>query len=328
MNIIKNIRKVVEIQIKSLKEIEKHIGPSFFKAVKDMYRCKGKIIVTGVGKSGMIAQKIASTLTSTGTPAIFLHPVEGLHGSLGVVGMNDIVLAIGKSGESEELLNLIPSINRIGAKVICLTANKESSLAKQSSLVLYMPVKREACPLNLAPTTSSTVALVLGDAMAIALMKLRSFGPENFALFHPGGALGKRLILRVSDIMRGGTQNPVIRVDATIDQLLLEMTNKWTGAASIINKDKRLIGLVTDYDVRRAIQQGKTISKLTIRDLMNSKPKTIRQDDMALKALQMMEGRKKPFSVLPVIDNKKRSVGMIHIHDLVSKGLLSPSKEQ
>jgi arabinose-5-phosphate isomerase len=244
-----------------------------------------------------------------------------------VVHKNDVVFVIGKSGESEEILNILPSIRKIGAKVISLTANKHSSMARQSDIVLHVPIEKEACPLNLAPTTSSTVALVIGDAMAITLMKLRGFGPERFALYHPGGLLGKKLLLKVSDVMRGGRRNPVVHVKASMDRLLVEITRKWTGAASVVNEKGKLVGLVTDYDIRRAFAQGKVISSLNIRSIMKKNPIYIYSDERAVKALEIMEERKKPLTVLPVVDRKIRSVGMIHLHDLVSKGLIQEPAE-
>lgn len=327
MNIIREIKHVLSVQSKSIREAEGFIGSAFAAAVKVLYHCRGKVVVTGIGKSGFVAQKIASTLSSTGTPAIFLHPVEGMHGNLGVLQKNDVVLAIGKSGESEELLNLLPSIKKIGAKVICLTGNKQSSLAKASSVALYVPVKREACPLNLAPTTSSTVALVVGDAIAIALMKMRGFSQENFALFHPGGLLGRRLHLKISDVMRGGTLNPVVAVTDSMANLLIEMSRKWTGAVSVVDAKNRLVGLVTDFDVRKTFAKGKSIGTVKIKEIMNPTPTFVYSDEMAVRALEIMESRKKPFTVLPVVDRKKRSVGMIHLHDLVRKGLVSDKEK-
>ncbi len=259
MNIVREIKNVFTVQSDSLRQARQYVGPSFEKAVRLILKCHSKVVVTGIGKSGLIAQKIASTFSSTGTPAIYLHPVEGMHGNLGVLHKNDVVIAIGKSGESEELLGILPTVRKIGAKVISITANSNSSLARQSTIVLNIPIKKEACPLNLAPTTSSTVALVVGDALAIALMKLRGFGPEKFALFHPGGLLGKRLILKVADVMRSGRRNPVVSIDDSIMELLVEISRKWTGAAAIVNKKGIFVGLVTDFDIRQAFAQGKTM---------------------------------------------------------------------
>lgn len=323
MNVINEIKLIIATQAKSLGEARSSVDKAFVRAVGILFQCKGKVVVTGIGKSGLIAQKIASTLSSTGTPAIFMHPVEGMHGNLGVIQKTDVVFAIGKSGESEELLSILPAIHKIGAKVICLTAEKNSSLARRSSVVLHVPVKREACPLNLAPTTSSTVALVVGDAIAITLMKMRGFNEQNFALYHPGGILGRRLLLKMSDVMRSGEMNPVVNVNDSMTNLVIEMSRKWTGAVSIIDSKKRLVGLVTDFDVRQAFAQGKAIREVKIRDIMNPSPTFIFSDEMAVRALEIMETRKKPLTVLPVVDRKKRSVGMVHLHDLVRKGLVS-----
>jgi len=319
---IKEIKNVLKIQAAGLNSSRRYIGINFKKVLDLMFRCSGKIIVTGIGKSGLIAQKISSTLSSTGTPAIYLHPTEALHGSLGVIHKSDVVFVIGKSGESEEILQLLPSIKTIGAKIIALTSSKGSSLAKQSFLVLHIPVPKEACPLNLAPTTSSTIFMVIGDALAIALMKRRGFNHENFALVHPGGQIGKRLLLKVSDVMRGGKNNPVVKVKASMDQLLLEISKKWAGAASVVNEKGRFIGLVTDYDIRKAFVRGRRISDLVIRDVMNSKPTVIYPDQLLMDALKIMESRRKPLTVVPVIDRKNRSVGMFHLHDLIGRGLL------
>jgi len=327
MNISKEIKRVIDIQQQSLKEAKSAVGPSFQSAVRAIFKCRGKVIVTGIGKSGLVAQKIASTLVSTGTPAIYLHPVEGMHGNLGVVNKNDILLAIGKSGESEELLNILPSVKKIGAQIVCMTANKNSSLAQKSSIRLVVPVRREACPLNLAPTTSSTVSLVMGDAIAIVLMKMRGFDPQRFALYHPGGALGKRLLLTVSDVMRGGKRNPVVSINASMDRLLVEISRKWTGAASIVDKKRKLVGLVTDYDIREAFFKGRVISGLHIPDVMKKNPIHIGQKEPAAKALLLMESRKKPLTVLPVVDHQRRSVGMLHLHDLIGHGLTPTSKK-
>ena len=328
MNIVKEIRKVLKEQSKSINQMNRFVGGNFVQAVDLLYKCKGKVIVTGIGKSGLVSQKIAATLSSTGTPAIYLHPSEGLHGYLGVVHKSDVVLAIGKSGESEELLGILPSIRKIGAKIISITGNKKSTLAKKSQIVLHVPIEREVCPLNLAPTTSSTLNMVIGDAIAVTLMKKREFSPEKFALYHPGGQLGQRILFKVKDIMRGGKNNPVVRKTATMDQLLIEISKKWAGAASVVNKKGKLVGLVTDFDIRKSFAKGDKISNLSIIDIMNSTPTYVYSDETALKALSIMESRRKPLTVLPVVDRKKRSVGMIHAHDLLTRGLIGHSDQQ
>lgn len=275
----------------------------------------------GVGKSGLIANKISATMVSTGTPAVFLHGSEGMHGDIGIVAKDDIVLAIGKSGESEELLVLLPFIRKIGARIISITAKAESALARGSDLVLMTPIEEEACPLNMAPTCSTTAALVLGDAIAMALMKLRNFQPDDFALFHPGGQLGKRLLLTVGDCMRKGEGNPVIDVAQSIRTMLCEMTSKRAGALSVINEQQQLLGLITDFDIRRTLEDGHDPLGLTIAEMMNAKPTWVYEDEKAITTLELMEKREKPISVLPVLNRQEKVVGMVHLHDFITRGL-------
>jgi len=319
--ILRDIRRTFQLQIETLTHLRKKIDSTYEKAVTVLLKCRGKVIVTGVGKSGIVAQKLAATLASTGTPAIYLHPSEGMHGHLGIVQREDIVIAIGKSGESEELIGLLPSLKTIGTKIIAITSNKESHLARQATLVLHTPIEKEACPLNLAPTASTTAALVVGDGLAIALMKQRNFKPETFALYHPGGQLGKRLTLTVGDLMRKGSQNPIVSIHASTHETLEEITAKRTGAVSVVDEKHNLLGLVTDYDIRRLVQKGENIMEKTVRSIMNPKPLFIYSDEKAIKALELMENRKKPISLLPVLNRSKKVVGMIHLHDLLSRGL-------
>lgn len=301
--------------------VRRVVGPEYSKAVSLLSRCRGKIIVTGVGKSGLVAQKIAATFSSTGAPAVFLDPTQALHGGLGLIQALDVVVAIGKSGESDELNALLPHLSRRRAKIVAITANPRSTLARQASIVLETPIAEEACPLNLAPTSSTTAALAVGDALAVALMKVRNFKAEHFAFNHPAGRLGRRLTLKVKDIMRSGEDNPRVPVSAGVGELLIEMTRKQAGAASIVDGSGRLVGLVTDYDIRKAIQKSPNLMRLKITAIMNPKPTTVRADESALKAVSIMENRKQPFNVLPVIDGRRRSVGMIQVHDLRARGL-------
>ena len=321
MDILKEIKRVMTQEQIGIQKSVKFINPRFKIAVNLMFKTKGKIVVTGIGKSGIIAQKIASTLASTGTPAIYLHPSEGMHGNLGIVAKEDVVLAIGKSGESSEVLDILPSIRKIGSKIICLTSNLQSTLARKSDVVLFIPMQNEVCGFDLVPTTSSTVALVIGDALAVVLMKLRGFTQEHFALYHPGGILGKRLLLKISDVMRKGDRNPVVSIKASMETLLVEISKKWTGAASIVDSKNFFLGLVTDYDIRKALSKGKNVLNMSIQEIMNSKPTMIYEDEMAIKAAELMEFREKPLTVLPVLDRKKRAVGIIHTHDLILLGL-------
>ncbi len=321
MDILSEINRVLELEGRTLERLRKAVGPAYEKAVLLLYSCPGKVIVTGIGKSGIIAQKIASTLVSTGTPAMFLHPAEGAHGDIGIAHKDDVILAITKSGESEELIALLPSVRRIGARLIAITANADSTVARRSDIVLLTPVEEEACPLNMAPTCSTTAALVVGDALAMALMKLRNFQPDDFALYHPGGQIGKRLLLTVGDLMRTGARNPVVHVQASVQEMFSEITAKHTGAVSIVDDAGKLVGLVTDYDIRRAIGEGLNIFTMSLREIMNPNPVRVTVEEKAIQALRIMEDREKPLAVLPVVDAESVVRGMIHLHDLIDKGL-------
>lgn len=321
MDIREDLLKTIRLEQTALMRLSTVVGREYEDAVCLIHESSGKVVMTGVGKSGLIAQKIASTMVSTGTPALFLHPAEGMHGDVGIVHRSDIVIAISKSGESDELIGLLPSLKRIGARLIVITAKSESTLAKHADLVLLTPIDEEACPLNMAPTCSTTAALVVGDALAIALMKLRDFKPEDFALFHPGGQLGKRLLLTVRDVMRAGDANPVVRATMSVKDMLFEISNKRAGAVSVVDTVGRLLGLVTDYDIRRTLEKGGNVLGMTISDLMNKTPTFIYEDDKAIRALEIMERRDKPFLVLPVLNRSEVVVGMVHLHDLVARGL-------
>ena len=321
MDILAELRRVIELEGRAIASLQESLGPVFEEAVRLIYACLGKVILTGIGKSGIIAQKIAATLVSTGTPAMFMHGAEGMHGDIGIVQKGDIIVAIGKSGESEELVAILPAARRIGARVISITTQAHSTMAKNSDLVLVTPIEEEACPLNMAPTCSTTAALVLGDALAMALMKLRNFQPVDFALLHPGGQLGKRLLLTVGDIMRSGEANPIIHISSNARTMLYAMTSKRAGAVSVVDDDQGLLGLVTDFDIRQVLESSQDLFNMKVIDIMNSKPSFIYQDEKAVKALDLMEKREKPISVLPVLDSKRKVVGMIHLHDLVAKGL-------
>jgi arabinose-5-phosphate isomerase len=319
--VLKELKRVVRLEAKTLDALDGALNKRFVAAARLIRGCKGTVLLTGVGKSGLIAQKIAATMTSTGTPALYLDATEAMHGGLGLVRKGDLILAIGKSGESDELNALLPRVKAIGAKLIALTANSQSTLAKAASIVLVTPVETEACPHNLAPTCSTTAALAAGDALAVALMKLRGFQRESFALNHPGGRLGRRLTLKVEDVMRGGEDNPVVRAGISAQAMLLEMTRQRAGAVSVVDKKGRLVGLVTDFDVRRCLEKGLDIRKLKVERVMNPSPTTVRPSALAARAVEIMEKRKNPFNVLPVTDARGRAVGMIQIHDLRARGL-------
>lgn len=319
--VLAEIRRVIDCEASALRHVRDAVDESFFKAVEVLAACKGKVVLTGVGKSGAIAAKIAATLSSTGTPSLPLDPTEAMHGGIGLIQPSDVVLALGKSGESDELNSLLPHLRARGVKIIALTANRRSTLARHASVVLHTPVVTEACPLNLAPTSSTTVALAVGDALAVALMKRRSFNARDFARNHPGGRLGRRLVLKVSDVMRAGEDNPVVRVDAGMRALLVEITRHQAGAASVVDAKGRFVGLVTDYDIREALKRGKDPLKSSIASVMNRRPTTVRPEEPAAKAIDLMEARKNPFNVLPVVDRRGRPVGMVQVHDLRARGL-------
>jgi arabinose-5-phosphate isomerase len=279
------------------------------------------VLVSGIGKSGLIGTKIAATLRSTGTPATFLHPGEALHGDIGTVREDDVLLAIGKSGETTELNALLRVVRKIGIPVIAITSNAGSSMAALSDVVIDLQIPREACPLNLAPTASTTAALAVGDAIAIALMKLKNISAEDFARHHPGGQLGKRLLLTVEDVMRGGDQKPVIRIDASVRDMLIAITRFHVGAVCVTDADEKLLGLVTDYDIRKTLETGQDLFVMKISEIMNASPEVVYSTDRAVDALEMMRSRNKPTAVMPVLSPDRRILGMVHLHDLVAAGI-------
>lgn len=312
--IIETGKKTIEEEIRALNRLKDSLDENFEKAVKLILQTEGKVIITGMGKSGLIGKKIASTMASTGTPAFFLHPAEALHGDLGMVEKKDLVVAISNSGETPELLAIIPVLKRWGNKIIAITNKKDSSLAKQSDIVLYLNVDKEACPLNLAPTSSSTATLVLGDALAVALLKLRDFKSEDFAMFHPGGSLGKKL-MKVSQIMKKDI--PTVYEYTPLKEAVLVISEKGLGATLVIDEIGNLVGIITDGDLRRFINKGKSIDSSTAKDVMTYNPKTANPDWLVLQALEFME--KYNITVLPVVEGSK-PVGIIHIHDILKSG--------
>ncbi len=321
MDILAEIRRVIDLEIGTIHALRRDAGAAYEEAVRCLFACQGKVVVTGVGKSGIIARKIAATMVSTGTPAVFLHGADGMHGDVGIIGKHDVVLAVGKSGESEELIAVLQAARRIGAAVMTITARPASSMARCADVVLHTPIADEACPLKIAPTCSTTAALVVGDALAMALMKLRGVQPEDFAVNHPGGQLGKRLLLTVGDIMRSGDANPVVPVSRDVRVMLTEITRQRAGAVSIIDTAQRLLGLVTDYDIRHILESGQDVFGLTIPEIMNAAPEFVREEDNAYRTLEYMEKRAKPISVLPVLNRQDKVVGMIHLHDILARGL-------
>jgi arabinose-5-phosphate isomerase len=288
--------------MKGLSLLREQIDSSVKSAVETIFNCSGKVILTGMGKSGLVAKKIASTMSSVGTPAIFMHPAEGMHGDLGIIGAEDVVIAIGKSGESSELNGVLPSIKSVGAKIIGIMGDGNSTLARYSDIIIDIGDAEEACPFNMAPTTSSTVTMVLGDAMAVALMKMRGFDLTDYALLHPGGQIGKRLTMKVSDAMLKGSNNPIINISESVKNCISEISRKLAGAVSIVNNDGKLIGLVTDYDIRKHIEKEENIFSMEIKDIMNPNPIFVYEDEKAFSALKIMQEREKPITILSVLD--------------------------
>ena len=308
-----------EAVLEQVKRIDEH----FKAAVEMIMACPGRTVITGMGKSGIIGRKMAATLASTGTPSFYLHPAEGIHGDLGMVTEGDVVIALSNSGETGEVLHILPSLRRIGAKLIAMVGNPNSTLAKNSDIVLNVGVTREACPLGLAPTSSTTAALAYGDALALALLSKRKFTASQFAVFHPGGSLGRKLLLTVEDIMHSGTENPLVKADISVQDALFVITDKGLGAVSVVDDDNKMLGVLTDGDIRRGLSKGVDFLKRPVTELMTASPKTITKEKLAAQALHIMESnRPKPITVLPVVDAENHVIGLLHMTDLVRQGVV------
>ncbi len=318
---IERARKVLMIEARALTELAERVDGSFVKAVEIMLSCKGKVIVAGIGKSGLVGRKIAATLASTGTPAFFVHPAEGVHGDVGMVADNDVVLLLSNSGETEELVSLVPAFKRLGLPIIGLLGNKNSRLARSSDVIIDVHVIEEACPLKLAPTASTTAAMAMGDALALALLQRRGFTEEDFARLHPSGALGKKLLLRVSDIMHTGENLPLVGKDSLFKDLVCEMSSKMLGHAIVAEGD-HLFGIISDGDIRRVLEKETDFINLSARDIMTAGPKWVHPDDLAEEALRRME--KSSITALVVCDDDKgeKLAGIIHLHDLLRAGVV------
>ena len=319
-DLIASGQRTVQMESDAVSQLYSRIDKNFAAACEKILACKGRVVVTGMGKSGHIGSKIAATLASTGTPAFFVHPGEASHGDLGMITKADVVIAISNSGSTSEILTLIPLIVRLNIPLISMTGDAESELAKTASVNLDVSVEAEACPLNLAPTTSTTVTLVMGDALAIALLEARQFSAEDFAFSHPGGALGRRLLLRVKDIMHQGAEMPTIMAHQTLRDALVEMTQKGFGMTSVMSSDQRLIGVFTDGDLRRIFDLDIDINTTTIDKVMTSDPKTIDQNMLAAEALTLMEDR--AITALIVKDSESYPVGIVHLHDILRAGVV------
>lgn len=307
-------QQVLEIEAEAIRALSNRLDASFAAACDLVLSCKGRVVVTGMGKSGHVARKIAATMASTGTPAFFMHPAEAAHGDLGMITPQDVVLALSNSGESDEIVSLLPSIKRLGVPVIAMTGNAQSTMAREATIHLDAAVEQEACPLNLAPTASTTAALALGDALAVALLDARGFRSEDFARSHPGGTLGRRLLVHVRDVMRQGAELPVVRDDVLLRDALLEMSHKGMGMTAVVDAAGQLAGIYTDGDLRRSLDRGIDVRTASVASVMSRQPLTIESSRMAVEAVQVMESRR--VYVLLVVD-AGQLVGALNMHDLM-----------
>jgi arabinose-5-phosphate isomerase len=307
--------RVLRIEAEAILGLIPKLDERFERAVELLRGCAGRVIVTGMGKSGLIGRKIAATLASTGTPAHFLHPAEGVHGDLGMVARGDVVLALSNSGETDEVLAILPPLKRLGVSIVLLTGNPTSSLARQCEVVLDVSVPEEACPMNLAPTSSTTAALAVGDALALALLELRGLRPEDYAALHPRGTLGWRALFRVADLMLTGDAVPIVPEQTPLRDVIVEMTRKRKGMTTVVDAAGRLTGVITDGDLRRLHLTGKSVDTLAAGQVASREPKTIRAEDLAAKALEVMETWQ--ITGLVIVDQAQRPVGLIHMHDIL-----------
>ena len=314
-----DVRKIAErvlrLEADAILGLIPKLDEGFERAVALLRRCTGRVIVTGMGKSGLIGRKIAATLASTGTPAYFLHPAEGVHGDLGMVARGDVVVALSNSGETDEVLAILPLLKRLGVPIVLLTGNPGSALARQCEVVLDVGVPEEACPMNLAPTSSTTAALATGDALALALLELRGLRPEDYAALHPRGALGWRSLFKVADLMLTGDAIPIVRDTTPLRGVIVEMTQKRKGMTTVVDSEGQLLGVITDGDLRRLHLRGDSIEDLTAGQAASREPKVIRSEDLAAKALEVMETWQ--ITSLVIVDQARRPVGLIHLHDVL-----------
>jgi len=317
---IEHGKRVLEIEVRAIAGLLERLDHRFTEAVDLLYRCAGKVVVSGMGKSGLIGQKIAATLASTGTPAFFLHPAEGTHGDLGMLARRDALIAISNSGETEEVLKLLPFVKRLNIPVVAMTGRVQSTLAKNSEVVLDVSVGEEACPMGLAPTASTTATLAMGDALAIALLQKRGFREEDFAQFHPGGTLGRRLLLKVRDLMHGGEAVPRVTRQTSAREAILVMTTKKLGMTTVVDEAGRLLAVITDGDLRRFLERGADLAKAKAWDLASKNPKTIGPDELAAGAVRIME--ECSITSLVVLEESRQIVGVIHLHDLLKSGIV------
>jgi arabinose-5-phosphate isomerase len=320
MNILRRARQVLEIEAKAIADLKKKINRDFQKATQLILRSKGRVVVTGMGKAGIIGQKLSATLSSTGTPSLFLHSAEAIHGDLGRVTGDDVVIILSNSGETDEIKKLLPLLKKIGAKIIAITGNIKSLLGHYSDIVLNTSVKKEACPLGLAPTTSTTAMLAMSDALAVCLLELKGFKEKDFAFYHPGGLLGKKLLLKVEEIMRTGPANPIVNENKKVAEVLVKITQARAGSATIINKKGRLVGIFTDGDLRRHLEIDPRLSQRKVKEVMTKNPITVKPPMLAVEAMRILEEKK--IDEVPVVDKNNQPVGLLDVQDLLKAGLV------
>jgi arabinose-5-phosphate isomerase len=317
--ILKTALDTIDIEVETLNRLKNSINGAFVECVQSIFDCKGRMVVTGIGKSAIVGKKIVATFNSTGTPAIFMHAADAIHGDLGMIQQDDYVLCISKSGETAEIKVLVPLLKNLGSTLIGMVSNCDSYLARNAHYILHTPVSKEADPNNLAPTASTTAQIAMGDAMATALLSLRGFTPRDFAQFHPGGALGKQLYLRVSDIFPNN-EKPAVAPHDSMQAAIMEITGKRLGATAVVADNGKLVGIITDGDLRRMLEKSTQLDGLSAQDIMTSSPKTIRANAMAVKALQIM--RQYSITQLVVLDEHEQYVGIVHLHNLITEGLI------
>ncbi len=320
MDVLQAARRVLGIEAEAVQALIPRLDGRFVQAVEMLQACRGRVVLSGMGKSGFIAKKVAATLASTGTPALFLHPAEGVHGDLGMLVRGDVVVAISNSGETEELIQLLPAFKRLGVGLISLVGNPQSTLARESDVTLDVGVLEEACPMNLAPTASTTAALAMGDALAVALLERRGIREEDIAVVHPGGTLGKKLLLKVEDLMHRGEGLPLVNQDRPMREAIPVISGKRLGMAAVADDDGKLVGIVTDGDLRRALQRWPDLLEQPVHAVMTRHPKRIGRSELAAKAVQVMEQH--AITSLLIVDEAERPEGVIHLHDLLRAGVV------
>lgn len=319
INALRRAKEVLDIEAQAIQALKKRLGKNFQNALQLLVKTKGRVVVSGMGKTGIIAQKFSATLSSTGTPSLFLHTAEAIHGDLGKVTGDDSVVILSNSGSGEEMRQLLPLLKKIGAKIIALTGNTKSLLAKYSDVVLDVSVKKEACPLGLAPTASTTATLAMSDVLAVCLLEIKGFKEKDFAFYHPGGALGRQLLLKVEDIMRRGENNPVVKEGCRVSRVLLKITQARAGSATVVDKQGRVKGIFTDGDLRRHLESDAKLPQRKVKEVMTQKPAVVKKDMLAAEAMHILQ--QKRIDEVPVVDKTGRPIGLLDIQDLLKAGV-------